>query len=308
MGNAAKVVTDGYYGSPFDYTDLGNGTFLDNNTGLEWEIKDNNGELHDVNSLYTTSNEDIWNIDGSVLQYLDKVNNEEKLGGHSDWRIPTVSELVTLLDYSKYNLAVPTSLPGLTSPANHLTSDYNAFKSVGLGGAWTVSFIGGMTFCDSHFRPRAVRVVRGAKAPAFSYCDNGDGTATDKNTGLVWELKDASGGIHDMDAEFSWSKTPGKPDGTIFTEFLAQLNKEKLGGYDDWRIPTAKEIQTSQDMSEFDPTNPWIPGRTPGSYYWSSTMFCGPFENPGPWLVDISFGDIYPHLSLVPRRARAVRG
>ena len=34
---------------------------------------------------------------------------------------------------------------------------------------------------------------------ALSYTDNGDGTITDNNTGLMWEKKDDSGGIHDMD-------------------------------------------------------------------------------------------------------------
>jgi hypothetical protein len=32
---------------------------------------------------------------------------------------------------------------------------------------------------------------------ALSYTDNGDGTVTDNNTGLMWEKKDDSGGIHD---------------------------------------------------------------------------------------------------------------
>ena len=33
----------------------------------------------------------------------------------------------------------------------------------------------------------------------LSYTDNGDGTMTDNNTGLMWEKKDDAGGIHDMD-------------------------------------------------------------------------------------------------------------
>src|SRR5438094_9253656 len=37
-----------------------------------------------------------------------------------------------------------------------------------------------------------------AGAP-LSYTDNGDGTITDNNTGLVWEKKSADGSIHDMD-------------------------------------------------------------------------------------------------------------
>jgi hypothetical protein len=47
---------------------------------------------------------------------------------------------------------------------------------------------------------------------ALSYTDNDDGTVTDHNTGLMWEKKDDSGGIHDKDNSCTlffgyWSST-----------------------------------------------------------------------------------------------------
>ena len=42
-----------------------------------------------------------------------------------------------------------------------------------------------------------------AGAP-LSYTDNGDGTITDPNTGLMWEKKDDSGGIHGRDNIYTW--------------------------------------------------------------------------------------------------------
>src|SRR5262245_21039547 len=70
---------------------------------------------------------------------------------------------------------------------------------------------------------------------ALSYTDNGDGTITDNNTGLMWEKKDDSGGgIHDMDNTYTWCADDMAPfavcdsvngmDGTIVTTFLAGLN------------------------------------------------------------------------------------
>src|SRR5205085_3257383 len=38
-----------------------------------------------------------------------------------------------------------------------------------------------------------------------SFTDNGDGTITDDASGLMWEKKDNSGGIHDRDNEYTWS-------------------------------------------------------------------------------------------------------
>jgi len=40
---------------------------------------------------------------------------------------------------------------------------------------------------------------------ALSFHDNGDGTITDQNTGLMWEQKIFDGGLHDAAATFRWS-------------------------------------------------------------------------------------------------------
>jgi hypothetical protein len=86
----------------------------------------------------------------------------------------------------------------------------------------------------------------------LSYTDNGDGTITDNVTGLMWEKKDDSGGIHHMDNGYTWSGasygTTNIMDGTIATTFLAALNAGGgFAGYTDWRIPNAKELQSIVD-------------------------------------------------------------
>lgn len=61
--------------------------------------------------------------------------------------------------------------------------------------------------------------------------DNGDGTVTDKATGLMWEQNGA-------DKELSWSKAK---------KYLKKLNKSKFAGYNDWRLPTIEELYSILD-------------------------------------------------------------
>lgn len=70
------------------YTDNGNGTVTDTMTGLMWEKMSQDGGLHGLGIPYT------W--DGSAkLAML----NSTSFAGFSDWRLPNVNELQSLVDY-----------------------------------------------------------------------------------------------------------------------------------------------------------------------------------------------------------------
>lgn len=72
----------------------------DNETGLVWELKTDDGGVHDKDNSYRwggrgaealgTSFFDDWNI-------LLDATNEEKLCGFSDWRVPSINELKSLI-------------------------------------------------------------------------------------------------------------------------------------------------------------------------------------------------------------------
>ena len=137
--------------------------------------------------------------------------------------------------------------------------------------------------------------------PALSYTDNGDGTFTDNNTGLMWEIKDDAGGIHDKDRFFTWTTVDGSvtdPDGTLFTIFLDKMNNKCDGdetticttdadcavignglcghaGYTDWCIPNARAAESLIDYSKNSgPTiSDDVPGLTPSEPLWSSTSY-----------------------------------
>ena len=169
--------------------------------------------------------------------------------------------------------------------------------------------------------------VRAGATP--SYTDNGDGTVTDTNTGLMWEKKDDSDGIHGKDNTYTWgmSEEPYTMNGTMVTTFLATLNTPPcFAGYCDWRIPNVKELQSIVDY-EIPYPDPTVnaafhnaagcPGCTDVRlascsctvpfFYWSSTT-----NRSRPnyaWGVYFNYGTVYgPDTKSFYDAVRAVRG
>ena len=66
-----------------------------------------------------------------------------------------------------------------------------------------------------------------------AYQDNGDGTVTDLSTGLMWQ------------------QDPG--DKMTYEEALANTSSFDLAGYDNWRLPTIKELYSLILFSGIDP-------------------------------------------------------
>src|SRR3972149_9882251 len=67
------------HGPALSYTDNGDGTFTDDNTGFMWEMKDESGGIHDKDNTYTwtdTGNSNLTDPDGTLFtDFLDKINN-----------------------------------------------------------------------------------------------------------------------------------------------------------------------------------------------------------------------------------------
>src|SRR4029453_12798466 len=84
--------------------------------------------------------------------------------------------------------------------------------------------------CEEKFATALTKADETAakKSSSCRWLDNADGTATDLNSGLEWELKTgpadgmASADLHDVDNRYTWTTnalgTP--PNGTAFTDFL----------------------------------------------------------------------------------------
>jgi hypothetical protein len=148
-------------GKSLRYKILHDGTIKDLNTGLIWEVKCDTcpgGDLHYAFNSYP------WSGDGStdtIWDWLDKVNSEGGKGyaGHSDWRIPNVRELQSLVDFGVF---IPSIAPifNPTAVAPYWSSTSNAF---GPSTAWTIYFFSGIATSFGKGDPYFARAVRGGK-------------------------------------------------------------------------------------------------------------------------------------------------
>ncbi|MBI5140873.1 MAG: DUF1566 domain-containing protein [Nitrospirae bacterium] len=173
------------------------------------------------------------------------------LGGITGWRLPSRSELYGILDFGPEAGALANNavFPG-TSKLCYWSATAGAVSPE--SGAWNVDFGGG----SSGIKPAAtlcgVRCVYGTEHVA-AFLDNGDGTVGDDANGLIWQRYAATQAM-------SWESA------------LNYCESLTLGGYDDWRLPNVKELETSLDLSRIDPAvDVTVFPDAGGLAYWSST-------------------------------------
>jgi hypothetical protein len=160
------------------------------------------------------------------------------------------------------------------------------------------------------------------KGDARLFTDNGDGTITDNKTGLMWEKKDQSGGIHDWGNKYTWGLTfsPYTMNGTMVTTFLATLNAGVgFAGHTDWRIPNQNELLSLVNYQNVKPAvdtafntscaascTVLTCSCTQSTFYWSSTTSQG---NPSyAWFVSFYVGYVSSYSKSDFYYVRAVRG
>lgn len=127
----------------------------------------------------------------------------------------------------------------------------------------------------------------GFSANAGDFTDNGDGTVSDGNTGLMWQQ--AEGGSMDWE------------DAITYCEDLS------LAGYTDWRLPNIKELESITEDSLYDPaidTN-YFPDAH-ASYYWSSTPYAS--NSSYAWYVYFYDGSVRYYGKSYNPYVRCVRG
>src|SRR5947208_8363266 len=163
------------------------------------------------------------------------------------------------------------------------------------------------------------------KGAPLSYTDNGNGTVTDNNTGLVWEKLSRDGSVHDVNNTYTWA--------SAFTGHVATLNSTSFAGHTDWRVPNYKELVSILNLQ--NNLHDGVPAVSPafntnctpgctvttcsctatsnGSglagqppYYWSSTTDAGSPDSA--WSVDFSLGSVASGGKAYTFFVRAVRG
>jgi len=280
-----------YIGNQPSYTNNTDSTITDNITGLMWE--QNMGEKTTFEEAFI------------------KASNSN-LGGYSDWRVPTIKELYSLILFSG-------SVKGETAIEMFIDTDYfnQPLGDTSIGEreidaqTWTsTEYVGktmnsdetvfGVNFVDGRikgypkFKPRNgsansmyFRMVRGnTDYGENNFVDNGDGTINDLATGLQWQKADD--GI-----SRDWE------------ESLAYAESLDLANKSDWRLPNAKELQSIVDYPRspqttgtpainplFETTEITDPDGNSGHYpfFWTSTTHLDG-ANPYASAVYIAFGE-----------------
>jgi len=279
------------------FTDNLNNTVKDNLTGLVWTKNANlpGGTL-------------TWQ---AALDYVAGMNaGTYENFGYTDWRLPNVNELKSLIDNSKYDLALPQGQPFTnvqsyyywSSTTNAYYTDYAWFVNMSYGYvsydyksndsnyAWPVRSGQCGSFGDSVIcLPKTGQTTSyatgddgdlemGVAWPDTRFTDNLDNTVEDNLTGLVW------------------SKNANLPGGALTwqaaLDYVAGMNAgtHPNFGYTDWRLPNVNELKSLTDNSRYSPALPQGHPFTnvQSRWYWSSTTFANSTDVA--WNVYVDFG------------------
>lgn len=253
-----------YEGNQPSYTDNGDGTITDEVTGLMWQQSMDEKMSFEYALIYA---------------------NESKLAGYDDWRLPNIKELFSLMmfygessgdsasvlfidtDYFDQPIG-DTSIGEREIDAQVWSSTEYVHETMhGDHTVFGVNFIDGRikgypTYLKKEKQDNTmyVRLVRGNDYGDNIFIDNEDGTISDLATGLMWQMTD-DGNTRD------WQ------------EALEYAENLELSGYDDWRLPNIKELQSIVDYTKSPETtdSPAIDDlfmltEDEGyGFYWSST-------------------------------------
>ncbi|MDH3348520.1 MAG: DUF1566 domain-containing protein [Desulfobulbaceae bacterium] len=233
------------------------GTVLvkDQRTGLQWHKQ----QLADPMP---------WN---EAQRYCEEL----QLGEADDWRLPTRQELQTIVNYSCMEF-------GLNKDERPECFAHPADENVCYWTATTVAAVDpfAVKICFSSNKAEMadkeetlyVMPVRGDPLIRGQFVDNKDNTVTDLATDLMW--------MGDEAKSMTWKDS------------LKYCNNTRVGGYDDWRLPSVKELASLVDETKHEPSidsDAFIGARS--APYWSSTTNQKYFDFA--WVIDFANGFEY---------------
>jgi hypothetical protein len=270
---------------------------IDNLTGLMW-TKD--ASLPDDTKTWQ-----------EALDYVAGMNSGTYSNfGYSDWRLPNVNELESLVNANEADTATWLNTQGFTN----VQASYYWFSTTlaGYPGyAWVILMWSGSVgndFGKSYFH--YVWPVRSGQCGSFdnsviclpktgqTKCYNtsggeipcaGTGQDGEIQAGVEWpepRFTDNGDVVTDNLTGLMWTKNANLPGGTTnWQQALDYANNLTLAGHSDWRLPNRKELYSLTDFSRY---NPSLPTGHPftnvqANYYWSSTTFADYPD--GAWVI-----------------------
>jgi len=230
-------------------------TVLDAASGLTW--------LRDANALgYPVA----WDEALASVRSM----NERAHAGFADWRLPDRRELFSLISFDAHSPALMQGHPFRNVFAGwYWTSTLSAMHP---DQAWHVHLMGGRMFWGTRTGYELVWPVRGQSAtlpavtassehgapwPSPRFSADGE-TVRDGLTGLTWTR--------------SADLAPGPVGWAEAFAVVAGLNRTRLSGRADWRLPTIRELESLTDAVRHSPALPdGHPFAGTREAYWSST-------------------------------------
>ena len=292
-------------GVQFSFQDNNDGTVTDLNTGLIWQqfLFENKFTYDDAFAAADTFS----------------------LNAYSDWRLPNIKELYSLIDFTgATGTSAANSIPFIdtiyfefrygdeNSGERFIDAQYvSSTEYVGttMNGDFTVF---GVNFADGRIKGYGttapggseklfeIRLVRGDTTYGKNdFLDNGDGTITDNETGLIWSKTDNGAGLN-------WEEA---------LDWVYQQNQTNYAGYNDWRLPNAKELQSIVEYSRSLQTSNSAAidsifevtsiidegGNTNYPFYWANTTHAdGPPDHQFTKAVYVAFGEALGFMEIPP--------
>ncbi len=267
---------DGSYqfDDPAYQVDHGNGTVLDLRTGLEWQLLEADVENWQHGKFY---------CDGLGL------------GGHSDWRLPQLYELESIVDYRKERPAYDTAYFQFLNSKDYNQEAWSASETSWGDSAWVIQQYRGhpgrTTKSSSYPHARCVRGDAGSGPGPYS-TNEIMYRVIDEGTGLQWQKKSAPG-------QYTWADA---------LEYCESLN---LAGFTDFRLPNLRELSSIVDRQNRSPAIDLAFDDTATySDYWTST----PSDQFRAWAINFRYGDFEDYFATndhkysIGNEVRCVRG
>ena len=218
----------------FGFTDNGDGTVTDSSTGLMWQQE-------------TADSPMTWN---EALAYCEGLN----LCGHSDWRLPNINDLRSLIDYSRSNPTIDISYFPDTAVSWYWSSTTGASATSGARG---VNFDYGYGLNVSKSSNDYVRAVRGGQNRfsghlLISIPAQAAFLSIGANTQIQWETSGISGNV-----AITLSRDGGKT-----WESIIESTPNDTGSYT-WTVTGPQSVNC---MLKIEPVNDPIKGTVQGLF------------------------------------------
>ncbi len=239
-----------------------------------------------LDGVVTDNNTDLmWDqayYDNTNYKAAEAACESLSLSGYDDWRMPTIKELISIADFSGYidedavvgeRPEKPYIFDEFDIEVPELDSLSGTHFNAMMGQTWSSTFrpdkdnsVYFFNFLDGHLKsqsstnedsPLMYRCVRGNEYGINDFIKNGNGTVTDKATGLMWQQANDGN-------QYTWSKA---------LEYCESLD---LAGFGDWRLPDVKQLHSILDYTNKDDTidtsvfNQTVNDDT-GPFFWTGT-------------------------------------